>query len=362
MADDALVVADLHIGLEEELREKGIHIPSRAEAMGRKLAEIASRRGASRIIILGDVKHLVPKMASRERRDVYVFFRDLASSFREIYIAQGNHDGLLKHIVPRNVRFKPAYGFRLDDTGFCHGHAWPYKKVMDAKVLVMGHNHPAAAFRDALGMETGIPAPGRHGEPHPRMGRNRTEASGGSARIFGSDPYGPLDGDARPPADSVRTCGPMARRHRGIRALLLAVSAPGPRTRPRLGPVHIGVLGRSASVPTCPRPRVSTSRVDLLRYTAPWARSESNRRSRLCKSRVIATRPRARTRQGARTQKDFPDESAEIFRSGLCETFYRRVKVGETTFRRDDEHEHRATSDLLNKEGRVLRFEHDAMR
>ncbi|TLZ96954.1 MAG: phosphoesterase, partial [Methanobacteriota archaeon] len=35
MADDALVVADLHIGLEEELREKGVHIPSRAEAMGR---------------------------------------------------------------------------------------------------------------------------------------------------------------------------------------------------------------------------------------------------------------------------------------------------------------------------------------
>src|SRR2546422_10219061 len=68
MADDALVVADLHIGLEEELREKGVHIPSRAGAMGRKLAEIASRRGARRIIILGDVKHLVPKMASRERR------------------------------------------------------------------------------------------------------------------------------------------------------------------------------------------------------------------------------------------------------------------------------------------------------
>src|SRR5207245_5992683 len=86
MADDALVVADLHIGLEEELQEKGIRIPSRAEGMGRKLAEIADRRGASRLIVLGDVKHLVPKMASRERRDVYVFFRDLGAVFKEIYI------------------------------------------------------------------------------------------------------------------------------------------------------------------------------------------------------------------------------------------------------------------------------------
>jgi len=156
-ADDALVVADLHIGLEEELREKGIQIPSRAEPMGQKLMDLAGRRGAQRLIILGDVKHLVPKMASRERRDVYVFFRDLSSAFREIYIAQGNHDGMLKHIVPRSVRFKPAYGFRLDGTGFCHGHAWPYKKVMESKVLVMGHNHPAAAFRDPMGHRQIVP-------------------------------------------------------------------------------------------------------------------------------------------------------------------------------------------------------------
>src|SRR5256885_15387018 len=104
MADDALVVADLHIGLEEELREKGVHIPSRAEAMGQKLAEIASRRGASRIIILGDVKHLVPKMASRERRDGYAFFPGLPSGFRAVFISPGDHDRLLEHTRPPHAR------------------------------------------------------------------------------------------------------------------------------------------------------------------------------------------------------------------------------------------------------------------
>jgi len=151
LADDALVVADLHIGLEEELLEKGVVIPSRAEILGRRLLDLADRRGADRLIILGDVKHLVPKMASRERRDVYVFFRDLASRFKEIYVAQGNHDGILRSIVPRSIRFRSPYGFRLDDVGFCHGHAWPYKKVMEAKTLLMGHNHPAVAFKDKLG-------------------------------------------------------------------------------------------------------------------------------------------------------------------------------------------------------------------
>ncbi len=156
-AGEALVIADLHIGLEEELREKGILIPSRAEVMGRRLVDLADRTGARELIILGDVKHLVPKMASRERRDVYVFFRDLADAFESITIAQGNHDGILKNIVPRTVHFRSPYGFRQDDVGYCHGHAWPYKKVMEAEMLVMGHNHPAVGFRDAFGRREIVP-------------------------------------------------------------------------------------------------------------------------------------------------------------------------------------------------------------
>lgn len=157
LADDLLVVADLHIGLEEELREKGVRIPSRAGAMAERLVDLADRRGAERLAILGDVKHLIPRMASRERRDVYVFFREMTARFREIYVAQGNHDGLLRHVVPRSVRFRSPYGFRIENVGFCHGHAWPFKKVMEADTLVMGHNHPSVAFRDEMGARQVLP-------------------------------------------------------------------------------------------------------------------------------------------------------------------------------------------------------------
>ena len=157
LADDAIVVADLHIGIEEELREKGIRVPSRALHMAEEILELADRHGAARLIVLGDVKHLVPKMASRERGDVHRFFARVLQRIPAVDVAPGNHDGMLRHILPHGVRFRSAYGFRLRDAGFCHGHAWPSRKVMEARTLVMGHNHPAVAFRDSLGARQILP-------------------------------------------------------------------------------------------------------------------------------------------------------------------------------------------------------------
>ncbi len=151
---DVLVVADLHIGLEEQLREAGIHLPSQAGPMADEIAALAADTGAKTLVILGDVKHLVPKMAGRERRDAYEFFRRLLGVFDAIHVAQGTHDGILRHAVPQAVRVRAAQGVVLGDVGFCHGHAWPYRKVMAAKALLMGHNHPAVLFRDAMGHRT----------------------------------------------------------------------------------------------------------------------------------------------------------------------------------------------------------------
>src|SRR3989441_12771009 len=72
-----LAVADLHIGLEEELAEAGVQLPSQADKMAREIEALASEYGTKTLVVLGDVKHFVPKMASRERRGGDPFFQRL---------------------------------------------------------------------------------------------------------------------------------------------------------------------------------------------------------------------------------------------------------------------------------------------
>src|SRR3989449_9831723 len=118
-----LAVADLHIGLEEELAEAGVHVPSQAEKMAGEIEALASEYTAKTLVVLGDVKHFVPKMASRERRDGYLFFQRLPGTFDAVYVAQGNHDGMLRAIVPRDVEFPAPQGLVLRGIGCCHAPA-----------------------------------------------------------------------------------------------------------------------------------------------------------------------------------------------------------------------------------------------
>src|SRR2546426_9060781 len=90
-----LAVADLHIGLEEELAEAGVHLPSQAEKMAGEIEALAAQYGAKTLVVLGDVKHFVPKMASRERRDVYPFFQRLQEGVDEKCRAPGNPDRIV---------------------------------------------------------------------------------------------------------------------------------------------------------------------------------------------------------------------------------------------------------------------------
>jgi len=74
-----LVIADLHIGIETELREHGLNPLSQTEKMLKRLSSICKKYKPEEIILLGDIKHNIPSSTFQERRDVISFFESSLS-------------------------------------------------------------------------------------------------------------------------------------------------------------------------------------------------------------------------------------------------------------------------------------------
>jgi hypothetical protein len=152
--DGAVVIGDLHIGVESHLGRKGFHLPSRTAVMRDLLLEI---KDANRLVVLGDVKDSVPGSSKQEYREIPDFFRAMLEHFDVVDVVVGNHDTQIEEFLPKHVNVHPASGMKLGDVGFIHGHTWPSAEVMASGVLVTAHNHPAVMFRDGIGKRTTEP-------------------------------------------------------------------------------------------------------------------------------------------------------------------------------------------------------------
>lgn len=148
-----LLIADPHIGWENELQAKGIHVPSQAVKLFDKLASLIRQYVPDSLVILGDVKYTVMKTEAGEWHDIPDFFNKLSSLVKDISIVRGNHDANLEPLLPENVKMLPATGAVLGDVGVFHGHKWPSPELLRCKTLVMGHLHPVVVFRDPAGFK-----------------------------------------------------------------------------------------------------------------------------------------------------------------------------------------------------------------
>jgi len=143
----ALVIADLHIGLEYDLYRSGVVIPSQVEKFTKILKKVIKMTKAKQLIILGDIKYKVPGSTIREDILIPKFLSELQKHVK-IIIAQGNHDDQIEGILPEDVKLYSSRGFKIGKYGFFHGHAWPSKKLMECDYLFMGHIQPAVEFID----------------------------------------------------------------------------------------------------------------------------------------------------------------------------------------------------------------------
>jgi len=141
-----LAITDLHLGIEFELRKRGINVSLQSEKFLKILEEAKQETNAKRVVILGDVKHKVPAASAKEIEYVRDFFENLSKIFEKIFICKGNHDDMLEEIL-QDYKVYGARGFKIKDYGFFHGHAWPFSKLWNCKTWIIGHLQTAIEIR-----------------------------------------------------------------------------------------------------------------------------------------------------------------------------------------------------------------------
>ncbi len=148
-----LCIADLHLGVEDSFREKGINITPQSTRLADAILNIALNFNATELFILGDLKHNIPFSTLLEAVHVPEFLKELSKKLK-ITVIPGNHDTGLKKIIPGYIRLEHSTGmvvdFKKTRIGFIHGHTRPSAQVLNTDILLVAHTHPAVRLVDQL--------------------------------------------------------------------------------------------------------------------------------------------------------------------------------------------------------------------
>ncbi|MDH7593377.1 MAG: metallophosphoesterase [Methanomicrobiales archaeon] len=143
-----LAIADLHFGIEADLAARGVHIPSRGRERLERVLECIGRAEPDLLVVLGDLKHTVPRATWQERMEIPMVLERLRGRV-PIRVAIGNHDaGLERYLVGEELM--PARGGEVDGVWYMHGHTYPPPECR-SDLIVLGHHHPMISLHDEVG-------------------------------------------------------------------------------------------------------------------------------------------------------------------------------------------------------------------
>lgn len=143
----AVVIADIHLGFEEDMASKGIFLPRiQLSKVLDMIDKVLNYVDVSMLIIAGDIKHHFEKLGKKEIRDLKDFLNVAVKRFRRVVIVRGNHDTFLLPICKKfGVELYDA--FWLDFILIVHGHR-ELGSRSGFNLVVMGHEHPSIVLKD----------------------------------------------------------------------------------------------------------------------------------------------------------------------------------------------------------------------
>lgn len=152
LIEDALVIADVHLGYEEAMSNDGISLFHRQiEDLKRMLEELFEKTGATKLVINGDLKHTFERATPEEWEDLPEFIEKALERAREIILVRGNHDTILGPLR-RYDEVKIVDELFLGGLRLIHGHRGHAQEG-----ILIAHEHPMILLGDRVGGRIRVP-------------------------------------------------------------------------------------------------------------------------------------------------------------------------------------------------------------
>ncbi len=154
---NAVVISDVHIGIEESLVDKGIMVPKSHYTKIKKAIDSTIRATKPEMIIInGDLKHEFGKISRQEWKETLGFISFLSERVKRIVLIRGNHDNVLKPVISKKgLDIADYYYDKKTRIFFCHGdRIIDNKDFRESKTIIAGHEHPAITIQGRLRNES----------------------------------------------------------------------------------------------------------------------------------------------------------------------------------------------------------------
>ena len=148
-----LAFTDVHLGYEEAMTKTGVLIPKfHFKDLMVRMEKMIKETHPETILINGDLKHEFGSISDEEWRNTLKFLDYLKRHSKKLILMKGNHDTIIEPIA-KKAGLSTVKSYLAGNVYFTHGDFIPDEIPKEAKVIVIGHEHPAVSIQEGSRVE-----------------------------------------------------------------------------------------------------------------------------------------------------------------------------------------------------------------